>query len=529
VSHYTFLTGATGLVGRYLVRDLLSRGHRLAVLVRSTKRETAEERVESILQMWEQQSGRLLPRPVCLEGDVNQPSLGMNPSDHDWVAENCDRAIHNAAVLTFHGSGRDNDPWRTNVGGTRNTLDVCRELGILDMHYVSTAYVCGTRQGVIREDELDCGQDFRNDYEHSKLIAEKMVREADFLEQLTVYRPAVIAGDTQTGYTNTYHGLYTYLRLISMLVQNQQPGPDGRRYTPVRLNMTGDEKRNIVPVDWVSAVICRLFGIAEAHGGTYHLAPQDPLTPREIIEAGYRYFNSYGVEYCGPDANMAGTAGAMDEAIRERGTIYQSYETTDPLFDMTNTQKFAADLPCPKIDDPMLRRFWKYGEEDRWGKRRQPKPVVPFWVRDQLDGSTARTYADIGPNGSNRTEMPLVVGLDISGPGGGQWQLLLRGARVEDVERGLPVRASAMLRVTAESWQRLREMPSGEALRQLSDNLEMKNGVPATRLADWLFGALFRRESQPRQRLARQLSSRGGNGNGSHKNSPSLRKAAAQG
>jgi len=528
VSHYTLLTGATGLVGRYLIRDLLSRGHRLAVLVRSTKTETAEERVESILQMWERQSGQLLPRPVCLEGDVNQPGLGLKPSDREWVAENCDRIIHNAAVLTFHGKDRDDDPWRTNVGGTRNTLDACRELGILDLHYVSTAYVCGTRPGVILEDELDCGQDFRNDYEHSKLLAEKMVREADFLEQLTVYRPVVIAGDTKTGYTNTYHGLYTYLRLINVLVLNQQPGPDGRRYTPVRLNMTGDEKRNIVPVDWLSTILCRLLETPEAHGDTYHLAPQEPLTPREIVDAGYKYFNSYGVEYCGPEANMAGTAGDMDEAMRERGTIYESYETTDPLFDMTNTQKFAADLPCPRIDVPMLHRFWRYGEEDRWGKRRQPKAEVPFWVRDQLDSTFARTHADMGSTGSDTTEMPLVVGLDITGPGGGQWQLLLRGSRVDDVERGLPLRAAAILRISTEGWQRLRNIPGGEAVRQLTDNLEMQNGVPATRLAGWVFGALFPREAQSQQRLARQLSS-AGNGNGSRKNSPTLPKVTAQG
>jgi nucleoside-diphosphate-sugar epimerase len=522
------LTGATGLVGRYLVHDLLSRGHRLAVLVRPTKKETAKERVESILQMWERRSGRLLPRPVCLEGDVNQPGLGLKPSDHEWVAHNCDRAIHNAAVLTFHGKCRDDDPWRTNVGGTRNTLAACREMGILDLHYVSTAYVCGTREGVIREDELDCGQDFRNDYEHSKLVAEKMVRDADFLEQLTIYRPAVIAGDSKTGYTTTYHGLYTYLRLISVLVWNQRPEPDGRRYTPVRLNMTGDEKRNIVPVDWVSALICRLFGTPEAHGGTYHLVPRTPLTPREIIEAGYKYFNSYGVEFYGPDANAAGSAGAMDEAFHQSKAIYQSYESTDPTFDTTNTQKFAADLPCPRIDEAMLHRFWDYGEQDQWGKRRQPKATVPFWMRDQLDSTAARTHADFGPNGLNRAEMPLVVGLDISGPGGGQWQLLLRGSRIEDMERGLPVRASAMLRVSTESWQRLREMPSADAVRQLADHLEMRNGAPATRLAGRVFTALFPREAQPQRLLSRQLSA-GGKGNVSRKSSPTVPEAAAQG
>jgi hypothetical protein len=391
------------------------------------------------------------------------------------------------------------------VGGTQNTLDACRELGIRDLHYVSTAYVCGMRQGVIREDELACGQDFRNDYEHSKLLAEKMVREADFLEQVTVYRPAVIAGDSQSGYTNTYHGLYMYLKLMSVLVWNEQPGPDGRRYTPVRLNMTGEERRNIVPVDWVSAVICRLFDTPEAHGGTYHLAPQQPLTPREIIAAGYKYFNSYGVEFCGTDRDLAGTAGPMDETARSQGTIYQPYETTDPFFDMTNTQKFAADLPCPKIDEPMLHRFWRYGEEDRWGKRREPKATVSFWVRDQLQGTAARPYNDLDPPGSERPETPLAVGLDISGPGGGQWQVLLRGDRLHDVERGVPVRAAAMLRVSTQNWQDLRHMPRGEALRRLSDSLEILNGVPATRVAGWVLGALFPPAVQPRESPTHQL------------------------
>lgn len=506
VSSYTFLTGATGLVGRYLIRDLLSRGHRLAVLVRSSRKETAQERTEAILQMWERESGQPLPRPICLEGDVNQPGLGLSPSDRDWVAQNCDRIIHNAAVLTFHGKDQSEDPWRTNLGGTRNTLDVCRELGVLDLHYVSTAYVCGTRQGVINEDELDCGQDFRNDYEHSKLLAEKMVREADFLKQLTVYRPVVIAGDSDTGYTNTYHGLYTYLRLIAVLVWNQEPDPDGRRYTPVRLDMTGDEKRNIVPVDWTSAVICRLFETPEAHGGTYHLAPKDPLTPREIIEAGYKYFNSYGVEFYGPQANAAGSAGDMDKAFKENRVIYESYEATDPVFDTANTDRFAADLPCPKINEAMLHRFWEYGEKDRWGKRRPPKADVPFWVDNDLESVSVRAQTLRGSSQADRPDTPLTIGLDIMGPGGGQWQVLLRGDRLEDVERGLPSEAAAVLRTSTDNWQQLPRLSEDKAVDQLSVNLEILNGIPAESLASWLYGALFSRSPKVHQEPACETS-----------------------
>ena len=528
VSYYTLLTGATGLVGRYLIRDLLSRGHRLAILVRSSRKETAGERTEAILQMWEGDSGQPLPRPICLEGDVNHPGLGLKPSDREWVAENCDRIIHNAAVLTFHGKDRDDDPWRTNVGGTRNTLDACRELGILDLHYVSTGYVCGTRQGVIREHEFDCGQEFRNDYEHSKFLAEKMVREADFLKQTTVYRPGIITGDSETGYTSTYHGLHAYLRLISVLVGNQKPGPDGRRFTPIRLNMTGDEKRNIVPVDWVSAVLCRLFETPEAHGSTYHLTPTEPITNGQVIEGGYKYFNSYGVEFLGPEANVAGSAGNMDKDFQENTVLYRSYESTDPTFDTTNTDRFTEDLPCPKIDEAMLHRFWKYGEKDRWGKRRPPKAVVPCWVENQLDSTATQAQTSDGSNRTDRLGMPLTVGLDVLGPGGGQWQVLLRGDRLEDVDKGLPSEAAAILRISTDNWQRLPEQSREEAIRQMSGNLEILNGVAAETLAGWLHEALFSRSTKIRQVRTCEASCREED-NGFRTNSPSRSKATSQG
>jgi thioester reductase-like protein len=374
LSEYTLLIGSTGLVGRYLIRDLLLAGHQLALVVRSSKKQDYTERLEEILQMWEAEMDHELPRPICFEGDVAHQDLGLSDEAQEWITENCDSVIHNAAVLTFHGADRQGEPWRTNVQGTQYVLDLCDKLNIRRMHYVSTSYVSGIQDDVVLEDELVEGQTFRNDYEHSKFLAETMVRKADFFESTTIYRPSVIAGDSNNGYTNTYHGLYMYLKLISVLVRNQQPDSDGVRHTPINLRMTGEERRNIVPVDWVSAVICQLFDDKEAHGRTYHLTPTDPITPRQIVDAGYKYFNSRGVEFIGvEDRHNVDRAGKMDEDLHDNMTMYESYEVTDPQFDTTNLQQFAGNLPCPTIDEAMLHRFWKYGEEDRWGKRRRPK------------------------------------------------------------------------------------------------------------------------------------------------------------
>lgn len=371
---YLLLIGSTGLVGRYLLRDLLQRGHAIAVLVRSDGQQTAVERIEGILRMWEQRAGVSLPRPVCLDGDVTAPGLGLNEEGRSWVAQHCDTVLHNAASLTFRGADRTGEPWRTNLDGTRHVLDVCRNVGIRKFHYVSTAYVCGQREGMIREDELDVHQAFRNDYEHSKFLAEQLVRHADFLNAPTVYRPVVIAGDSVTGYTNTYHGLLHHLKFMAVLFRNITPGPDGIRHVPMRLKMTGDEQRNIVPVDWVSAVMLRLYETPAAHGGTYHLAPIHPMTPRELIAAVESYFHVAGAEFVGP--SIAGDRNEVEQKTDESLDLYESYATTDPIFDTTNTNRFAADIVCPRLDEAMIHRFISFGEANKWGKLPRKKPAA---------------------------------------------------------------------------------------------------------------------------------------------------------
>ena len=232
MSDYTLLTGASGLVGGFLMRDLLAGNRRLAVLIRSQRRQTAAERVESVLARWESLLDRPIPRPVCLEGDINLPHLGLTSRDRRWIARHCRRVLHNAAALTFAGADRRKDPWRTNVGGTRRVLQLCREVGLRELHYVSTAYVCGKREGTIFEDELEAGQAFRNDYEQSKYLAEKLLRDSEFIDPPTIYRPVAIAGDSRTGFTTSYHGIYVYMRLLDVLLrsnpQDSQPRATAR-------------------------------------------------------------------------------------------------------------------------------------------------------------------------------------------------------------------------------------------------------------------------------------------------------------
>lgn len=447
---YTLLTGATGLVGNYLLRDLLRTDHRLALVVRPTKRASAQERIESTLQTWERQLGECLPRPIVFAGDMAEEDLGLSTDARRWIAANCGRILHNAAILTFRGSDRKGEPWRTNFDGTRRTLELCRRVGLRDFHYVSTAYVCGSRQGVVREDELDVGQDYRNDYEHSKCLAEKAVRAAPFLDPPTIYRPVVIAGDSRTGYTNTYHGLLVYMRLVSIALGNTPVGSDGRRHTPMRLPMTGDEQRNVVPVEWVSQVLSHLIDLPAARGRTFHLSPRVPITARNLFDAAYSYYNSYGVEYCGPDWSGDSSKSMFEDMYSFDAAAYRDYEITDPSFDTTNLQRFAGHLPCPAIDEEVLHRYWRFGDEDRWGKRPRPKYQVNRWAKDVLEAALATFDPMSSRHLLGRTGILGTIGLDVVGPGGSQWHISYDGQGGPTARPGLPTSGEPVVRLTVD-------------------------------------------------------------------------------
>jgi nucleoside-diphosphate-sugar epimerase len=298
----------------------------------------------------------------------------LSGSDRAWIGRHCGSILHNAASLVFACKDRSKDPWLSNPKGTAHVLDLCRQVGLGQFHYVSTAYVCGLRTGLIREDEFDQGQAFRNDYEHSKFEAEQLVRAAGHLDQVTVYRPAIIVGDSRSGYTTTYHGLYAYLYFGYLYTRLKPPDPDGRVHADLRLNVTGDEWRNLVSVDWVSAVTAHVYQHPELHGRTYHLTPLQPVTARELETAVTRGFNIYGPVFAGPDALRNGNLNDVEKMFYDYVAQYQPYWNEEPRFDGSNTQAAAPQLPCPPIDAACLERLIDFAVRDQWGKGRKKKP-----------------------------------------------------------------------------------------------------------------------------------------------------------
>jgi thioester reductase-like protein len=349
MKNYYMLTGATGLLGRYLIKDLTQAGLKIAVLVRPSRRQTAEDRVEAMMRYWDKELGYKLPRPVVLSGDICQEDLGLDPSGIKWAAENVSAMIHNAASLSFISTSKQGEPWKSNIGGTQNVVNFCESAQIREFHHVSTAYICGLREGVVKETELDVGQKMSNDYEISKVAAEKIVRESNTFDSLTVLRPAIIVGDYQTGFTTTFHGFYALTQLVQTLVRGYEPDATGLVFSEnMRLNLSGDERKNLVPVDWVSAVMSHVISNPKHHGQTYHLTPQHPVTARQLLVSMEAATHTYGPKFVG--SQEFEDRSELEQLFYDHFHVYSSYWRNDPTFDSTNTQNAAPHLPCPLLD-----------------------------------------------------------------------------------------------------------------------------------------------------------------------------------
>jgi thioester reductase-like protein len=438
------LTGATGLLGRYLLRDLLLAGERVTVLARQRRGKSAAERVTELVDLWSDAAGHPLPRPTVVGGDVRAPQLGLTAADRQQVASHCRRVLHAAACVAFRPS-LDGEPGATNVDGTRQLLDLCERLGVPDFHYISTAFVCGETSQIVLESATDPQRRFHNDYEKSKWQAEQLVRGAGL--NSTIYRPSVIVGDSRTGFTSSYHGIYRFIESAARLAE---PTSEGRRRLPLRLPLTGSERRNLVPVDWVAQAIVRLMREPAAHGRTFHLVSGQPVAARLIKEVSEEVLQVDGVTFAGPQVFT--DASPLERVFLDHLQEYSPYLEGDPVFDTSTLSAVLPDLPSAAVDRPLLQRLIEFAVADQWGRARRERKRPPA-ASERID--CRRYVEDTFPRAARRSTLARDVGLnvevalDIVGPGGGQWTCGWIAGELAFVRRGLQASAEVLYRTDA--------------------------------------------------------------------------------
>ena len=265
-----FLTGFPGFIASRLLRRLAVDGGRFILLVQPAFVERAQQELASIAQ----EAGKSIADFLVLSGDITAPKLGLSPAGLETARAESTIIFHLAAVYDL-AVERDLAV-RVNVAGTRNVNEFARSLPHLrHYHYISTCYVAGKRTGRILENELRHEAGFRNYYEETKHLAELEVEALKSELPVTIHRPAVVCGDSRTGETAKYDGIYY---LIHYLL----------KWPAVlsTLNIGNSEVTlNLVPVDFVVEAMSTLARDPLAIGQTVQLADPQPLSTRELFDS----------------------------------------------------------------------------------------------------------------------------------------------------------------------------------------------------------------------------------------------------
>jgi thioester reductase-like protein len=265
-----FMTGFPGFIASRLLRRLARNDGEFILLVHPSMLARARDEIAHIAV----EVGKPSSVFKIVAGDISAPGLALSRGDFEEVRHRTTRIFHLAAIYDL-AVPRDLAQ-RVNVVGTKNLNSMARNIPRLKhYHHVSTCYVAGKREGRILETELRHESGFRNFYEESKYLSELEVETLKSELPITIHRPAVVCGDSQTGDTVKYDGVYY---LINYLL----------RWPSVLslLNIGNHEvSLNLVPVNFVVDALAALAYDKNAIGRTVHLADPRPLTTNQLFNA----------------------------------------------------------------------------------------------------------------------------------------------------------------------------------------------------------------------------------------------------
>lgn len=264
-----FLTGFPGFIASRLVKRLAKSNTQFFLLVQPNFVEKAMSEIEKI------SAETNVPQEnfALVEGDITRENLGISAEDLEIIRNETSDVFHLAAIYDL--AIAKEPAFSVNVEGTKNVNNFVKSLPNLRRYnYISTCYVAGKRKGLIREDELEHEAGFRNFYEETKYLAETEVEKLKGEIPLTIFRPSVVVGDSKTGETAKYDGIYYLIKYL-------QKAPSLLRF----FNVGNSKVRlNLVPVDFVVEGIAALYKDESAEGKTIALADSNPATTAELFD-----------------------------------------------------------------------------------------------------------------------------------------------------------------------------------------------------------------------------------------------------
>jgi NAD(P)-dependent dehydrogenase (short-subunit alcohol dehydrogenase family) len=357
-----FVTGATGFIGKRLVKALLARR---GAIVYFLVRPGSEGKVAGLLADW----GTTKARAVAVTGDLTEKKLGVSADDLKALKGKVDAVYHLAAVYDLAADAESQVA--VNVDGTRNMVEFAKAIDAKHVHHVSSIAAAGLYEGVFREDMFDEAEGLDHPYFLTKHESEKIVRK-ECKVPWTVYRPAFVVGDSVTGEMDKIDGPYYFFKLIQRMRQILPPwfpsiGLEGGRI-------------NIVPVDFVVKALDHIsHAKLDVKGRCFHLV--DPM--------GYRVGDVLGIfnkAAHAPKMNLfvnAALMGFIPKSVKKglmalapvrriRAAVMKDLGLPDDIFTFVNwptrydcRETVAAlkgsGIECPNLNDYAW-RLWDYWE-----------------------------------------------------------------------------------------------------------------------------------------------------------------------
>ena len=272
------ITGATGVIGSELVPLFLNEDAcEIRLIIRAKSPTHLRERLNRLFEYWDLPDPSVLDRLQAFPGDVCRPRLGLDAATYDRLANEVTHFIHSAGNVKLNQpleEARNNT-----VRSARHVVDFCKccqshgHFSKLDA--VSTIGVAGRMPGLIPEQPLTEPREFHNTYEQAKAEAEEfLLAQLDEGLPLTVHRPSMVVGNSQTGRIIRFQVFYYLCEFLS-----------GSKTWGIVVD-TGGATLDIVPVDYVARAIQIATAQPEAVGRVFHLCsgPERVIRLSELTE-----------------------------------------------------------------------------------------------------------------------------------------------------------------------------------------------------------------------------------------------------
>ncbi len=231
------LTGATGWLGRHIIKELDKTGCLIYALIRSQGENGAKERCEQLKR----------------ESGCGERLRYIETVDNNFITlpDETTHIIHCAAVVDFMN---DKEVLDANVGLTWNLLvEAARLSGFDRFIYMGSLSIRGNGKGVYSEDTFDIGQDFVTAYALTKFLAETAVNNFHKDIGTTIVRLGSVLGASDGSFPVLSDWFYRTVKL--WLEKKIEAFPLGAQ-----------QAIHPVPVDIAAKAVCALMSCREVPG-----------------------------------------------------------------------------------------------------------------------------------------------------------------------------------------------------------------------------------------------------------------------